>query len=209
MHDLLCLEPYLWGSCPDYKEKKESDIPAPYRKKIPCKTDVLFPIEVVEEDPNRYKVHYIGYNSEYDEWKEKDTIVDIGDPDPGDHACCGQEHIELYFELATRIKTALNSSRKESPTVRINLPFDRIEFDGGLRLHGVKKRCVCGIQRYTITKFQILINFLEWIGIIEGINMNRLSPKVVHFLHHSSMSCTSCRQVHESAADNGKSYTMV
>ena len=85
----------------------------------------LFPIEVIEEDPDlaRYKVHYIGYSSVYDEWKEKDTIVDIRDPNPDDPnpddpnpenpMCCDQGQIErfsLYYELATRIKTTLNST---------------------------------------------------------------------------------------------------
>ena len=166
-------------SCPDYKEKKESDIPASYLKKIQSRTNDLFPIEVIEEDPDlaRYKV---GYSSVYDEWKEKDTIVDIRDPNPDDPnpenpMCCDQGQIErflLYYELATRIKTTLNSSRKESPTVRIDLPFDRIEFYGGLRVHGVKKCCIRGIQRYTITKFEDLNLPLGVNWHFRGINTN-------------------------------------
>lgn len=167
--------------CPDYKEKKESDIPASYRKKI--HHDKLFPIEIIEEDPDsaRYKVHYIGYSSAYDEWKEKDAVVDTNpedpdpeDPNPEDPVFCDQtiKRFSLYHELATRIKTALNSSRKVSPTVKIDLPFDRIEFYGGLGVYGVKKCCIRGIQRYTITKFQDLNPLLGVNWHYRGININ-------------------------------------
>ena len=37
----------------------------------------------------------------------------------------------LYTELRNKIKSALNS-RKESPVVRIDMPFDKLQFDGGL-----------------------------------------------------------------------------
>ena len=192
-------------SCPDYKEKKESDIPASYLKKIQSRTNDLFPIEVIEEDPDlaRYKVHYIGNSSVhvYDEWKEKDTIIieDIRDPNPDDPnpenpMCCDQgqiEHFSLYYELATRIKTTLNSSRKESPTVRIDLPFDRIEFDGGLRVHGVKKCCIRGIQRYTLLQYLNLLLGVNWH--FRGINTDGVFCYVVlstvefHSYHRRSL----------------------
>ena len=35
----------------------------------------LYEIEVVERDGERLKVHYIGYSSDYDEWKEAADIV--------------------------------------------------------------------------------------------------------------------------------------
>ena len=174
--------------CPDYKEKKESDIlsdiPASHHKILRRRKDNLYAIEIIEEDQEaaRYKVHYVGYSCAYDEWKEKDAIVDIGDqnpdpedPNPGPNACpMYYDHglikrFSLYYELATRIKIALNSSRKGSPMVRIDLPFDKIEFNGGLRTYGVKKCCVRGIEYYTITKFQDLNPLLgvnwHWRGI--------------------------------------------
>ena len=54
-----------------YKEPKESDIysniPGSNRRKAKPK-DELFPIEIVEEDASRYKVHYVGFSSTHDEW---------------------------------------------------------------------------------------------------------------------------------------------
>ena len=156
--------------CPSYKEKGEWDIPAHYRRKV---QDKLYPIEVIEEDPvsTLCKVHYIGYSSVYDEWKEKDAIVDTNTEDP-DEDLSQSKRFSLHQELATRIKTALSSSRKSSPTVRIDLPFDRIEFNGGLGIHGVKKSCIRGIQHYTISKFQDLNVLLGDDWHYRGVNIN-------------------------------------
>ena len=187
---------------PDYREKKESDIPAPYRKKIHHKIkDNLFPIEVVEEDTDsaRYKVHYIGYSSAYDEWRERDAIVDIEDPHPQDPnpedpnpenlVFYDIGRFSLYRELATRVKSALNSSRKASPIVRIDLPFDKIEFDGGLRVYGVKKCFIRGAQHYGISKFQDLNQLLGVDWHCRGININGdfcyvILNTVEFFLYH-------------------------
>ena len=45
---------------PDYKEPKETDIVA-VRTKAKTKPDNLYPIEVVDEDLTRFKVHYVGF----------------------------------------------------------------------------------------------------------------------------------------------------
>jgi hypothetical protein len=84
------------------------------------------------------------------------------------------ECFTLCNELAVRIKTLLNSHRKLSPVVRINMPFDRIEFDGGLRISGKEKRSVHvhGVQRYTIAQFQDLNRLLGTNWHFRGINAN-------------------------------------
>lgn len=133
---------------PNYKEPKESDLEVVCVKnskkartpmKQPKLDKDLFPIEVVDEDSTRYKVHYVGYGTSYDEWKEKGDIVctcvpedteDSEDPEPM------IQRFSLYGELATKIKLALNSSRKGSPFIKIDMPFDKLEFDGGLTLFG-------------------------------------------------------------------------
>ncbi len=38
----------------------------------------------------------------------------------------------LHSELALKIKTSLLGGRKDSPIIRIDMPFDEINFDGGL-----------------------------------------------------------------------------
>ena len=176
-------------ACINYKEPKESDIGAknvvvdsrlskvkPKTKK-PKLENGLFPIEVVEEDLTRYRVHYVGYSSIHDEWKDKDDILDIcdsecleEDPEPPATECVAR--FSLYHELGTRIKSALNSSRKDSPVVRIDIPFDRIEYDGGLIRFAIKKRCIRGIQRYSIAKYQDLNALFGTNWHYKGINVN-------------------------------------
>ena len=34
----------------------------------------LYPVEIVEEEEDQVKVHYIGYDSAYDEWKKKRSL---------------------------------------------------------------------------------------------------------------------------------------
>lgn len=170
---------------PNYKEPKETDINATggSSKKITTKVKPreLFPVEILEEDSStgRFKVHYVGYSASHDEWKEKNDIVSLCDevdgddsPEPELAGNSGVERFTLYNELATRIKQALNSSRKESPVIRIDMAFDKIEFDGGLRLCGTEKRCVRGVKRYRITKYQDLNHLLGINWHYRGLNHN-------------------------------------
>ena len=43
---------------------------------------------------------------------------------------------ELHKELAYQIKLALDSRGRREPQVRIDLPFDKLLFDGGLKQLG-------------------------------------------------------------------------
>ena len=163
----------------NYKEPKESDISIAIgpgekvkakKSKKPKPDKELFQVEVIEEDSSKCRVHYVGYSSAYDEWKEKEEIVSIDDdkdpddPEPSANDCIIRR-FSLYHELGTRIKSALNSNRKGSPLVRIDMPFDSIEFDGGLQRFGTKKRFVKGVQRYSISSYQDL-------NTLRGININ-------------------------------------
>lgn len=134
----------------------------------------LFPIRVIDEDSERYKVHYVGYASKYDEWKGKDEIIDLDNYDNDDQELENTYTVRfsLYRDLAIRIKAALTSGRKESPVVRIDMPFDRVEFDGGLRTCGERKRYIRGTQRYTIKKYQDLDRLLGKNWHYRGINCN-------------------------------------
>ena len=80
--------------------------------------------------------------------------------------------LSIISELGTRIKSALNSNRKGSPLVRIDMPFDSIEFDGGLQRFGTKKRFVKGVQRYSISSYQDLNTLLGAGWHYRGININ-------------------------------------
>ena len=141
----------------NYKKLSELKLPKASRSR-PSTVDQehLYPVEIVEEDSLRYKVHYVGYSRSFDEWKSKEEIVALGedaDEDTGGvELVPNSERFMLYNELAIRIKTSLNSHRKLSPVVRIDMPFDRIEFDGGLRISGKEKRSIHGVQRCYIMR---------------------------------------------------------
>ena len=57
--------------------------------------------------------------------------------------------------------------------------FDRIEFDGGLRLYG--KRCINCVQHYMIAPFQDLNSLLsvDWIG-----HLLRHVNTIEYYLYH-------------------------
>ena len=52
------------------------------------------------------------------------------------------------------------------------MPFDRIEFNGGLRTCGMKKRSIRGIDHYTIAKYQDLNGLLGDNWHYNGLNIN-------------------------------------
>ena len=155
--------------------------------------DQLYAVKIVDEDSMRYRVHYVGYSHAFDEWKQKEDVVNL-EEDAGDDVEPHTEHpsrerFTLYRELATRIKASLSSNRKLSPVVKIDMPFDRIKFDGGLRLCGKEKRCVQGVQRFSITRFQDLNSLLGLNWHFRGINVNGdfcyvILNTVEYYLYH-------------------------
>lgn len=60
----------------DYKALADVSVPRPTRTKRKAE-DELFPIEVVERAGKRVKVHYVGYSSDLDEWKDAGDILDV------------------------------------------------------------------------------------------------------------------------------------
>ena len=108
----------------------------------------LFKLKVIEEKEDMVKVHYIGYSKRHDEWRKKEDIVvldddsddDDGGKDDGEEAVTGYIPFSLYRVLANKIKLSLNSSRKASPSVRIDMEFDRVVYEGGLAKNGTRKR---------------------------------------------------------------------
>ena len=82
MHADICLR-HEWQEIPgrrvDYKASSDIVLPVAKRSRQQRRTESeLYPVEVVERDEETYKVkvHYIGYGSSDDEWKDGD-IVDL------------------------------------------------------------------------------------------------------------------------------------
>ena len=94
--------------------------------------DKLYPVEITERTLNRVKIHYIGYGSEDDEWRDADDIVNLNQP----RFLTSFPGFSLYGQLASKITNSLKKSRKSSPEVRIDIEFDKDLFDRDMRRLG-------------------------------------------------------------------------
>lgn len=96
----------------------------------------LYPVEVVETDGSKIKIHYVGYADKYDEGREVEDVEAIDTDAVEDERC---EEAECYTpfdphrELAFRIKAALDSEHRKGVDVRIDIPFHKLLFNGGLK----------------------------------------------------------------------------
>ena len=63
----------------NYRAMFDTVLPRALRKKS-RKQDTLYPIEILEREAGKVKVHYTWYGSSDDEWKEEEELVGICDP---------------------------------------------------------------------------------------------------------------------------------
>ena len=130
--------------------------------------DRLYPVTILEQDCAKVIVHYIGYSSNYDEWKYEDELVD-----EGGESCESQaayQPYSLYYNLRLRVKQALACGRKSSPVIKIVMSFDPVLFNGGLKAVGVPFKVVQGVQHYKIKKYQDLDFYLGSSWHYRGLN---------------------------------------
>ena len=146
----------------NYLELANLQLPSTHRKHHLDTSNGSYPIK----SEHRVKVHYVGFASKYDEWKDASELesletdeVDEEDSEDGSSVTSYFQPYSLYKNLSVKIKQALSCGRKSSPTVRIVMPFDVIQFNGGLKLCGVPSKKVRGIQQYHIRHYCDL-NFL-------------------------------------------------
>ena len=66
----------------------------------------LYSVEIVEEEEDRVKVHYIGYDSAHDEWKKKEELEILDDNKQGLER---YQPYNFYEELLWQIKNALTT----------------------------------------------------------------------------------------------------
>ena len=156
----------------NYRELADVKLPRA-RKKSKTESDELYPVEVVHSDSEgRVKVHYLGYSSCHDEWRDGSELVPLEPNSARETASDSNLYspFSLYYELGTRIKAALMSRRKESPTVKIELPFDKVLFEGGIKACGTVSKHYRGVQRYKITNYTDLDPMLGNNWHFRGIN---------------------------------------
>ena len=143
----------------------------------------LYRVEVVEENTatSQVKVRYIGYSTSFDEWREKEEIVDLSDSDsedgdvPTEFPSGTIQRFCLLQELAVRIKQSLISSRKGNPVCHIVMSFDKIFFDslavrGALQSKAGRSSRVHTRQVYTISHMKHFEDLLGARWYIRGLN---------------------------------------
>ena len=54
---------------------------------------------MIEEDSSKCRVHYVGYSSAYDEWKEKIVSID-DDKDPDDPEPSANDYHSTFLSLS-------------------------------------------------------------------------------------------------------------
>ena len=133
------------GKRVDYRELNKVVLPRATREK----KSRLYSVEIVERNvlAGKVKIHYVGYSSSDDEWRDAADVVDLCEAQP---SYLISPSFSLYQELALMIKASLQSSRKESPEVKITMNFDKVQFDGGIRQLEKLKSDERGIKKYTI-----------------------------------------------------------
>ena len=145
-----------------FRELADVKLPKPerVRRQDP---ERLYDVEVLERDSGhqKIKIHYIGYSSRYDEWRSASEVVQ-------------KEHVvepfSLHKELASRIKTSLTSSRKGSPEVKVEMPFDRGLFEEGLKAKGQVVGKIRGNVQYSISSYADLDSVLGKNWHLRGFN---------------------------------------
>ena len=150
----------------NFRELADIKLPKAERAKR-LDPDALYDVQILERDVanGKVKIHFVGYSSSYDEWRSVSELVD--------KAIGVEEDIpfSLHEELASRIKASLSSSRKSSPEVKIEMPFDKQLFDKGLRTKAWEVDCtVRGNKLYTISCYDDLDDLLGKNWHIRGLN---------------------------------------
>lgn len=135
----------------------EKGVTIPRRRRIQEDDDKLYPITIVETSGDQVKIHYNGYGEEHDEWRDESEIVPPSQPE-------SYHPFHLHNELAYQIKASLSSQSRSDVNVRIELPFDKFLFAGGLQQAGKFLRKIRGQSMYTIKTYSTLVPMLgeQW-----------------------------------------------
>ena len=83
----------------NYKSLTELSLPKARRVQ---NQEKLYPVEVVEREDNRVKIHYVGYDSSHDEWHEYDDIVHLTTSPDVDKTLLHPFHSMLTLGLGLR-----------------------------------------------------------------------------------------------------------
>ena len=105
-----------------------------------------------------------------DEWREADDLVPMNQTSNSTIQSQVIKQCHLHSELRIKIKQALMCSKKQSPSVSIDMGFDYFLFKGGLEAAGIAKESTRGIQRYGLERYSDLNHLLGDNWHFRGIN---------------------------------------
>ena len=107
----------------------------PRAERVSHAKDRLFPIEITDTDISDgivHHIHYVGYSHRWDEWRKHDEIEDLSLASGSTKRKSNANPTEtglLSLELARKIKSSLNGSRKDDPNVCIEIPCSQEWFN--------------------------------------------------------------------------------
>jgi len=102
----------------NYRDIAETKLPREKRKRTINSSDQLYPVTVVERNESQVKIHYVGYTSIYDEWRDINELEPLDAERETVSLAPFQPH-SLYKDLLIKIKQGLACGRKNSPIVRV------------------------------------------------------------------------------------------
>ena len=160
--------------CPVKQDKK-------VKTRLKSRREELYPVEIVERaDDKCVKVHYVGYEDVFDEWKDEDKLEELVQEISSSSPAAKKskmpvevlEPFSLYKELSFHIKRSLSCNRKGSPLIKITMAFDVLLFNGGLKAAGAPRKIVKGVQHYKIQHYKDLNGVLGNNWHYQAINSN-------------------------------------
>lgn len=168
--------------------REANDLRLPRAERVQARSEELFPVEVIAKEAKRVKVHFVGYSSKFDEWRDENELESVYTDEVIPQAApktatsddttiltsgeCSFEPFSLHNNLKLKVKQSLSCTRKSSPEVRIVVPFDAITFNGGLRLLGTQSKKTQGVQHYKIHYYHDLNPLLGKNWHYRGLNAN-------------------------------------
>lgn len=135
----------------------------------------MFPIKVLQREGDKVKVHYVGYDKRYDQWKNQCDIEAITEDVVSRPESIQNEReadidnstvykpYSLYKDLSMQIKKSMVCSRNASPKVKIIMPFDLLMFNSGMKMAGRPVKKIGRVQYYELDNYQDLIHVSTWI----------------------------------------------
>ena len=114
---------------PTTKDSECSSLRLPRQVRVPTKQ--MYEIEVVETEKERVKIYYVGYSHMYDEWELKSEIKYHPPP-------VNRGEVPEFSFFTGQVKSELVPSRKEDPSVRVQIPFEKDLFHSTLAVSGTR-----------------------------------------------------------------------